>query len=365
MDPEFRLDLFSLTGVKFAELSDFNELGASVAVNAPGALKAVLAGDHAALASLANNSQVELFYKYTSGTWTRFFGGIYRAQKRAQPNEPYFTLTAIGYLWLLRTRIVAYPSMVADKSYFTAAKAETIMKSLVAANITSAATTANGRIRNGTNWPATLITVQADAAGGNTQEWFCPGEKLLETLQKLALIAGGDFDLVKTSANAFEFRFYAGQIGTDRTSTVTFSLGHGNMGEPNYEYDHSNEETTAIVAGQGEESSREFAVRTGSGYSSVNDIEVFVPATEVDAGNTDGLNSAGDAKLEETRAREKFSFKVLQTPTTRYGVEYFLGDLVTAVNPYTKASVTQKVVGASINLQKSGEGSFSVEMATP
>lgn len=365
MDPQIRLDLCTSAGVKFAEVSDFLELSASVRVNYAGSLKTVLNGNHPALASLENNSHVELYYKYEGGAWTRFFGGLYRSQNRSQQDEPYFTLTAIGYLWMLRTRIIAYFTNLANKTYFSAAKAETIMKSLVTANITSAATVVNGRIRAGTNWPATVISVQADAAGGNTQDWYCAQDYLLDTLQKLAEIAGGDFDLVKTAANAFEFRFYSGQLGTDRTSLVVFALGYGNMREPVYSYDRTGEATATIVGGQGEDSLREFVSRTGSGYAAANDIEIFTPATQVEPGNTAGLNSAGDAKLAEAMAREQFTFKVLQTPATRFGVEYFLGDLVTAVNPYTGASVTQKINGVNLNMQKSGEVNFTVETGTP
>lgn len=365
MEPEIRVDASTAAGVKFAEISDFLELNSLVKVNVAGALKMILRGDHPVLASLENNSHIELYYKYSGKSWTKFFGGLYRSQERTQPKEPYFALTAVGYLALLRMRIVAYPALVANKTYFSAAKAETIMKSLVTANITSAATTANGRIRNGTNWPATVISIAADGAGGSTQEWYCAQENLLETLQKLAATAVGDFDLVKTAANVFEFRFYAGQLGTNRTGSVVFSLGHGNMRDPIYSYNRLNEATAAIVGGQGEASAREFVVRTGTDHAAENDIEVFVPATDVESGNTAGLDSAGDSMLEERRARETFSFKVLQTPAVRFGSEYFLGDLVTAVNPYTGASLNQKIVGVTLNYSKDGAPDFTIETETP
>lgn len=365
MDPAIRLDLSDSSGVKFAEVTDFLDLSASAGVNRAGSLSSRLKGDHPALASLVNNSHVELYYKYSGKSWTRFFGGIYRAQERTQPQEPYFTLTAIGYLWLLKTRIAAYTANLANKTYFSAAKAETIMKALVTANITSAATVANGRLRDGTHWPSTVISVEADAAGGNATDWYCAQENLLETLKKLALIAGGDFDLVKTAANAFEFRFYAGQIGADRTASVIFSLGHGNMGSPVYTYNRLEEATVAIVGGQGEEAAREFAVRTGSGYAAGNDIEIFAPATEVTLGNTAGLNAAGDVALSGAMARESFKFNVLQTPAMRYGSEYFLGDLVTAVNPYTGSSITQKIAGVTLNVTRNAAPNFVIEMETP
>ncbi len=365
MDPELRIDLASAGGVKFAEITDIVDLSAAIKVNAYGVMKAVLRGDHPALGSLENNSHVEIYYKYDGGNWTRFFGGLFRGQERSQTKEPYFTLTAIGYQWLLKTRIIAYPAMTSNKTWFSSAKAETVMKSLVTANLTSSATTSNGRIRNGTNWPATVISVAADAAGGNSVEWFCALQNLLDTLQKLSLIAGGDFDLVKTGSNAFEFRFYAGQIGADRTGSVVFSLGRGNMGEPEYKYDRLEETTAAIVGGQGEESSREFVTRTASGFSTSNDMELFVPATDVDPGNTAGMNAAGDIALAGTAARESFSFKVLQTPSTRFGSEYFLGDLVTAVNPYTGTDFTQKIVGVTLTINRGKAPDFAIETRTP
>lgn len=365
MEPEIRLDLCSASGVKFAEVTDFLELSAVSAVNMPGNLKTSLRGNHPALASLENNSHVELYYKYSGGSWTKFWGGLYRAQERRQPQEPIFQLTAVGYLWMLNTRIIAYPSNTSGKTYFPSDSVETIMKTLVAQNITSAATTANGRIRAGTAWPATVISVEADSGLGASQEWWCAQDLLLESLQKLAAIGGGDFNLVKTAANAFEFRFYDQTLGTDRIDEIVFSLGYGNLKEPVYSYNRMREVTAVVVGGQGEEASREFVTRTGADYGAANDIEGFVSATEVEVGNTDGLNAFGDQQLSELRAREEYEFGVIQTPACRFGVEYFLGDLVTAVNPYTGVSSTQKIAAVTMNLGKRGDVVFVVEMETP
>src|SRR5690606_30648784 len=138
---------------------------------------------------------------------------------------------------------------------------ETVMKALVTYNATSSGTTADGRIRNVATGGLT-ITVEADGGGGNTVDWYCAHDHLLETLQKLARIAGGDFDLIKTAATTWDFKFYDGQRGTDRSSSVIFSLDHGNMARPRYQIDRREERTVAIVGGGGEGDDRTFVTRT-------------------------------------------------------------------------------------------------------
>jgi hypothetical protein len=199
------------------------------------------------------------------------------------------------------------------------------MKTLVQYNAGASATTANGRIRDGV---IEGITVAADGGFGNVISKGCAYENLLEALQKIAAIGGGDFDLVKTGAATWQFRWYTGQRGTDRTDSVLFALERGNMAAPEYTHDRVDERTVAIVAGQGEESDRAVEVRTGPDYAADNDIETFVEASDLTT--TAGLQSRGDTELEESRARQQFEFAVLQTPGCFYGVHYGLGDLVKA-----------------------------------
>jgi hypothetical protein len=239
------------------------------------------------------------------------------------------------------------------------------MKRLVTYNITSSATTGNGRKRNGTNWPASQISVQADGAGGTNLDWYCFGENLLDNLQKMALIAGGDFDLVKTSPTAYQFRWYLGQFGTNKSASVKFALGLGNMGAPDYSESRMDEKSVACVWGKGEEASREYVTRTGVNYSAGNDIELFVNASNVEAGNADGLNDQGDQKLREVEAIRTFGFDALQAPATLYGVHYGLGDLVSAVNPANGSIYTLKVSAVTQTLEPDGKQKIFVELSAP
>lgn len=361
MQASYRIDLKTAAGALIGSLgmehggydpsrSGFWDLAYTKAVNAPGRFSFKISGDHEVIASLEENSQIEIWRGDPENDlpWACDFYGLYRDQGRKYTDHDVFTCYGPGQMQWLADRVVAWPAGTDGKSSFTADKAETIMKGIVTYNCAASATVANGRLREGA---ITGVTVAADAAGGETLDWTCFGDNVLESLQELAKIGGGDFNLVTTGAQAWEFRFYAGQLGTDRSATVEFSLERGNMATPEYTRERTGSASVAIVGGRGEGSSRTFVVRTSSEYDADDhNIEVFVKGDE--ASGTDGYNAIGDARLERMRIYEAFSFDVIQTPASRYGVHYVLGDLVTA--KYGSISLTQKIVGVSVRLESDG-----------
>jgi hypothetical protein len=359
MGAEYRLDVYTAAGAKLAEITDFWSLRYRRQVNAPGVLSFTLAGDHRVVSQIEHNSQIILYRRNPNLglPWTADFWGLFRGQKRSFSDHDVFEASCPGILTMLGWRVVAWKAGTSNRSSFSSAKAETIMKTLVSYNAGTNATTANGRVRTGT---ISGVSVQADGAGGNTISVDCAWDNLLEILQKVAAIGGGDFDLIKTGAAAWEFRWYTGQRGTDRTASLLFALERGNMAEPEYEYNRVDERTVAVVGGQGEGSDRVVVVRSGPDYSASNDIEVFVDARNNTT--TAGLNASGDARLEALRARQQFGYRVIQTPGCAYGVHYELGDLVKA--QYGTVNVTQKIVGVTVSLDDNGAEKIDVEMQT-
>jgi len=362
---DHRLDLLTPAGVKFAEVTDFDWLSCVLRVNSPGQLRAQFRGAHVSANQLAHLGQVHYWRRDRENGigWYRHFAGVYLGQSRRKTGPAsVFEIACLGHLEKLQRRTVAWAANTANRSVFSSQPGETIMKTLVTYNAAASATTGNGRKRNGA---ITGVSVQADGGGGNSLTWCCFGDNLLETLQELAPLAGGDFDLVQTGDNTYEFRWYLGQLGTDRTATVTFSEGNGTMGDWEYEYMRLDEGTVACVWGQGEDDERDYATRTGADYSADNDREIFVDANNVDKGDTAGLNAAGDKKLDEVRARERFKFTVHQTPANLFGKHYFLGDLANAVHPVDGSSMTVKVWAALLSLESSGKEKLNVEAGTP
>jgi len=364
---EFRLDISSPTGQKEAELMNFLSLGASIGVNTIGAMTFEVDADHPAASFLVENSHLDLYFHDDSIglDWTLFYGGLLRSQIRDYSLQNRISVSSLSYLWYLSTRVIAYHSNYNNRSKFLSLPSETIMKEMVRYNCTGEATTFNGRLLNGNVWPATIIQIEDDEGRGAIQTWYCAQDGLQDSLQELAKIAGGDYDLVPLDTGFYEFRFYPGQLGVDRQSTVIFSVDRGNMGDAVYSESRIGEATVVLVGGQGDDATREFQVRTSSDYSALRHIEVFQPATQVVPGDLGGLNAEGDKKLIDTRATQKFEFELIQTPATKFAKHYNLGDLVTAINPYNGLDVPQKIKTANLTLVKDQAPHLVVKAETP
>ena len=177
-------------------------------------------------------------------------------------------------------------------------------------------------------------------------------------MQKVAKVGGGDFDLIKTGAATWQFKWYTGQRGTDRTATVIFSLPLGNMANPRYVDDRIDEASVAVVGGAGEWSARYYTIVEGSDYhATTNNVEVFVNASNTVT--ADGRTAAGNEALDDLRRKRDMSFKVEQTPACHYLVHYVLGDKVTG---YYTASATFKVARVDVELAETGEAKFDIGM---
>lgn len=307
------------------------------ALNAAGKFRIDLPADLPDLAQYADKDQIEIWRRDQAIglDWDIDFHGVFRDEALVDDALGVETFQAIGSgaLGRLGWYHVLWPAGRANRTTFSNVKAETILKTLVTYNATTSATTANGRDRNAPNYG---ITVASDAAGGNTLT-VSTGERknLLDTLRAIQPIAGGDFDLIKTAANTWEFRFYPGQRGTDRRGSLLFSKALGNMANVRYELVRSSERTVAIIGGQGDGEARAKATATGPNYASENDIETFINATDIRTSTdaTAQLQARGQARLNDMAARKVFAFSVLQTDNCRYGRDFNVGDLARAFHP--------------------------------
>lgn len=363
----YKLRLKTAAGALIAEIVAFEELCYTKRVNSPGLCTFRLDGDHTAIDQLEHRSQVEVWRANPDLQldWHCDSYNLYLSPDRFQSERNIFTTICPGQMWFLSTRYIAWYAATADRTAFTSEPVETIMKTLVSYNACAAATTGNGRLRNGA---ITGLSIQADGTRGNSIDWNCAYKNLLLELRDLAQVAGGDFDLIKTAAQAWEFRWYTGQRGNDRRGAIVFARERGNMINPRYLHDRMNEKTVAIVGGQGEKDQRDIVIRTGDDYSASNDVEVFVDARNRTV--TAGYNAAGDKRLSELRAREAFSFEVVQTPSCFYGEvasggDYELGDLTTG--RAFGIEKEHKIVGVTVTVIPAAEycEAIDIEIETP
>ena len=353
MAAEYKIRIYNRSGVLQYELIDYRALAYNKAVNQPGTAIITLDGLVPVVSQIDLDWQVEIYRRdltYGLAWYCDFYGFFRDSEERADENGiRSATLYCPGQMSLLSRAIVGYPAGTSNRNKFTSTKAETIAKTLVKYNATGDGTTGDGRIRTVT---MPTITIETDGSQGGTLDLNCAWSNLLSALQGVAEVGGGDFDLVKTGAATWQFRWYNGQLGTDKSASVAFSLSQGNMTNPTLRRNTLHEKTVAIVGGQGEEDSREVVARTGANYNaSYNAVEVFADARQMST--TAGLNNAGDAKLAEYQARYNLHFDVLQIPSTVYGRDYALGDLVTA--SFGSYSATKKVASVSVEFGLNGE----------
>lgn len=362
---EYRIDIHAPapSGVLQAQIdgTSYSNLKFTRYVNAPGFFSFAIITSHPAFQYVVNDALVVIWRRNTAQglDWYIEFTGLVRSTRREYRSYDELTVTGAGVLSLLARRYILYYANTSNRSLFASSPAETIMKTLVEYNAAASATVGNSRLRAGT---IAGVSVQPDGAQGNSLSLACAYDNLLSTLQFISAPGGGggDFDLVRTSGASYEFRFYAGQLGTNRIASILFALEYGNMANPVYTVDRFDQKTVAVVGGQGQESGRVIAVRTGSEYATGIDIELFIDGRN--ESTVGALNSRGDIALDANRNKLKsFSFDVLQVASYFYGQHYFLGDLVSY--RYADISGTIKINGVTIAIDNaSGKEDIKIEM---
>lgn len=380
---DFRIDIYSPAGVlqgqltgglgqsSSASLSGFQYLTYTKRVNDVGQCRFRVPADHSIVSLMSDKSIVEVYRRNVDLgiDWTLEFSGLYRDAIFERRDTATFDAVCYSNEHILSWRTVDYVAGTANRNEFASAKGETVLKNIVTYNLTSSGTTGDGRKRNATNAGTvnySTITIQADAATGNTISVGVFGLSALEACRKVARIAGGDFALVRTSAATYQFRWYLGQLGTDRSTgsaKVEFNPDRGNMAESRYQVIRSSEYTQVNVWGAGDGSLRDWVSRTGTNYAlATNDIEGYVDARELSLGNTTGLNAKGDVALDQARSRTMMTFRPLQTASTAYGLHYVLGDKVTSYD--YGVSTTHRIQAVTVTASPDTGEDISLELLT-
>ena len=347
---------------KVAEITDFISIVEYQVENGISTLTFEIRGDHPAKTYLVDKAMVILWRRMPEYgvDWYREFITILRDEEHSYVNQKYRSkYKCFGLNHITSWRIIAFPAGSADANVFTADRPEIIAFEIAWKN--AALFDIYGRLRspfiNLWGHPKVTSGVQTFLADlARSFNWYCFGANVLDESVRVLEPIGGFIDnflgsqtgrfTIDLVGNRFDWFADKGISYGD----VVFSLGNGNMADPIYKITRSQEKTVAMVAGQGDEDDRDIVFVTGEGYSATNDIEMFVDARDIDAGDTDGLEARGAAKLEETRVREEFSFTVLQTPSSAYGLHYRLHQPVRAI--WEDVDIILAVTSVSIQLKE-------------
>jgi len=233
---------------------------------------------------------------------------------------------------ILGRRIVAYAAGT-DEAAKTDAS-DDMMKEIVEENL--------GATAGGDRDMSTLFTIQADVSAGPTLTKQFAWRNVLDVLQDLQEASRAEgtevfFDVVpipSTTTLSWDFRTATGQPGADLTSganQVVFDQYRGNMRDPSYIQDWTDEKNYIYGLGQGEGEDREqqeVEDTTSSTASFWARAEGYADARlEEDA---DGVREEARAMLELKRSRIYFSSQPVDTRGTRFGVAWNWGDRVIA-----------------------------------
>jgi len=357
MAPEYAVYVYTAGGTLSAICTDFLTVAVNKTVNAVDVAQFDVNAVSTTAPFVVYGAIVEVYRQDIANgiASTREFAGTIRGIVTSYGQTTVITAQAVGTNAILSDRIVAFKSGVANRSQFTAVVAETVMKTLYNFNLSTSATTANGRLLDGRLTGATAAT---SSGLGNATSISCSGKNLLSVLQEVQLTAGGDFALVYTAPATWTFTWYTGQLGTDRSASVVLSVETGTIAKLVLRTNRITDATAVVVAGQGEGSARAIVTRPASLPTGLDLREDWVDARNQKT--TAEYQQLGDATLRNaTRSRVTLQTEVLQNAALRYGRDYYLGDLVT-VYAYSAGNITQKVQSVALSMSAAGAESVNV-----
>jgi hypothetical protein len=321
MSAIWQVRLKSQAGALVALLDDYEQSTLTKIVDGVGTCALRMKGADPKVALLELDGQIEFWRRDEAQglAWYLEAEYLFRGWNPKLTSEGAYLFEAMGHQYnhLLKRRVV---EVTPTTPGVWSGAAETVIKAIVKDQCGADAMAAR---------QLTGLTIAADGARGNAITNDYSSKNLLEVCQGIAAAGGGDFDVVGTGAGTFQFTWYPGQRGTDRSATIKFAPELGDMAEADLQRLRHDEVNTILVGGQNSGTARETVWRTDTTLtddSPWNRCEAYVSASQE---TTDaGLNTAGDTELFNGRPTNQFSCVVLQLPGCYYGQHYQWGDLV-------------------------------------
>lgn len=240
-----------------------------------------------------------------------------------------YTFNAVCPNHILARRAVAYSSDTTQAKKTGAV--DWLLYSIVSENMGTGATDVARRISD------QYFRLQEVASTGPViTDYACSQREILATLQDLCSISASKgtplfFDVIARDA-MLEFGIFAGVRNIDRTGRgVLFSPELKTLYNATVITSYLNEITHAYVLGQGQGGGRligEYTDSTRAAASPFNRREVIEEGRK--ATTEAGLNDEAAGIVREGAPRKTITGEIQDTPTTSYGDDWELGDLVIA-----------------------------------
>ena len=325
-------------GNRIADASNFLLLEYSRVVNSVSTLKLTLPGNFNTQFLINPDGRIEVWRKLDSGREYLDTNTIWLIKKIDQKIDASGLQTIVVEadtpLSVLREpgRAVLYFGGTAQTQY-AAAPADDQIKQVARENIGTSAT--------GQRNISAYISIDPNLGLGASVAKSFAWRECLKVMQEFAdasTTAGTyvAFDIVADTPTSLVFRTFTQQRGVDHrypngVNPVLISPEMGNLGETLLSVDYRGEITYVQAGGKGENTQRLIASAQDNariGASPFGWREYFKDATQYST--TTGLSSEANAVLRSGRARTIFQGRLIDTPDSRYGVDWAWGDYVTA-----------------------------------
>lgn len=354
---DYKIRIYSTAGVLQAELPlqyDARTINISHLVNYPSTATITAYGLASAIQYFTLDAIVEIQRKVEEAglDWYTEFIGFHRSPQKqiTTANNRIFTSYCRGLMDLIKRSQIRWYADTSGSAKGPA-PADDIIKAYVRENAGILALASGGRV---VDHVYSGLSVAVDSSQGPTIETAQAWQNLLAACRTVGESNQVDFDVLLSSFSplTFTFQTYYPQLGTDRRAGTAapqiFTPLMGNMEDPSYTQQRTDEITSALVLGPGEGPLRDTTLRVSahSTDSPWNLIEDDIDASQED--RAVALQDIGDKLLYDKRAFISFPFTALQTPQSTYAKHYFVGDLVTAA--FDDVSADVKIRGVNINV---------------
>lgn len=326
---------YSNTGTLLDIFDEFESLEYSRRVGQPGWCVVVIPGDSINWADLhQRDGRIEIRRRIEGREWYTEMSTMWLARRFRQISRRgaiSYEVAGPSAFDLLNRRIVAY-----NAGSSQAAKSDLVddmMKEIVSQNLGSTASDTTRRLS------ASHFSIAADTGDGPTLAKAFSRRNVGVVLSELSAASDQEgtviYPDIEWTGSLFQFKTYPNQRGGNKgegsANLQIFAEEFDNLTDVRLTYDYSNEVTYVYAGGQGEESSRTIQTASDSdriAASPFNRIEGFVDARHCTT--TGQLQAEAKAALWAGRPVITLEGQIQQTPVSRYGVEWQLGDKVVA-----------------------------------
>jgi len=250
---------------------------------------------------------------------------------------------------MLARRIVAYAAGSTDST--PTLPADDMMKFIVTQNLGSGAAAAR---------QLTGLAVEAYTSQAASVTKAFAHSNVMSILTELREITRQDgtevfFKFTPDGSGGWVFRTYAGQVGLDRTqNALHLSESNENFILDAIGFDANEEVTYMYVGGAGVEAARLIGTAENTArvvLSAYNRREAFYNSSQEKTQAS--VDFTASQELSRRRARRIFSGTIVERPDYRYGIEWDLGDILTAEQDGRAYTVMVRKVG--IKIDETGE----------